>query len=655
MLGFKEYIAEEYTDLPEIENHETDHEQTIQDHLFGVNDYIPFNTKTNTLSESIIDHPSNPKRLIFSGPAHQGKAIGVVVPRHMWEGTKGWVRGSIVNGEKKEKASPPILGMRQRNVARASVYGSENRPPLTKPQISNIHAKVLEEHYTPVSGETTKQQITRQIIIEKAAISRLKEAGHLDVGDTTDQSEKTDTVNFERDAEGRGYTAAGSKGVAGTAVYTSGVGENETHHIIRTCMGQTTGCGGGVDEATKIADTSKGACFAPKAEIQYPNASIRRAAHEQAKHDPAMTSDWILAHNNSLRRRANAADRQGKNFLFRPNIVDETDDTSTIAVDHLNEQRQKENSENMNNYSLAVAKQKLGRSNKPIKPVKIKTNVITNGYGKLDELHDPENGHYSTYSNVGPKVKEGKPITENIKRDKRRVRQTQLAVDGANNDLLNRQGHKTPPKNTYMVTDVHRWSDRDKEMQKHITHIKYWESGKPTSELSPEEKAQGPEGHFDGQGNATTPENAHYGHTTVNGKRYNYQKQHVLHPRMVDVPIKNTKTGEIKLHTIPTDSRFKDDDFLPAESSRFKTKNGKNAGAILMTTPTTSTPDNVHRGEFTHHVGTDEIEHAKANKGEYEIDKPEEQEKALKATEEYKTPAAEVKISTKIPVKKKTV
>ena len=77
---------------------------------------------------------------------------------------------------------------------------------------------------------------------------------------------------------------------------------------------------------------------------------------------------------------------------------------------------------------------------------------------------------------------------------------------------------------------------------------------------------------------------------------------------------------------IPTDSRFKDDDFLPAQ--RFKTRNGKNAGAILMTTPTTSTSGVLHQSSFTHHVGEHDVAHAQAHGGEYEIDPPHAQEAA---------------------------
>jgi hypothetical protein len=90
---------------------------------------------------------------------------------------------------------------------------------------------------------------------------------------------------------------------------------------------------------------------------------------------------------------------------------------------------------------------------------------------------------------------------------------------------------------------------------------------------------------------------------------------------------------------IPTDSRFKDEDFLP--ENRYKTKNGKNAGHILMTTPTESTSNLAHETPFTHHVSDQHIEHATKNNGEYEIDRPEDQAKAK--GKEYIAPQ-EVKI-----------
>lgn len=108
----------------------------------------------------------------------------------------------------------------------------------------------------------------------------------------------------------------------------------------------------------------------------------------------------------------------------------------------------------------------------------------------------------------------------------------------------------------------------------------------------------------------------------MNGRRYDYQKQHILHPRLVQVG----KNDDGTPHMIPTDSRFMDTKFLP--KNRFMTKNGKEAGHILMTTPTESTDNVGHETTFTHNVSPKHIEYAKKNKGEYEIDNPMEQEKA---------------------------
>jgi hypothetical protein len=196
-----------------------------------------------------------------------------------------------------------------------------------------------------------------------------------------------------------------------------------------------------------------------------------------------------------------------------------------------------------------------------------------------------------------------------------------------------------------MVTNVKRGSPLSKEMEEHITHAKYWSTGREQHELSPEEREEGPEGHFGGNGKPTTPEKAHYGHTTLNNRRYDYQKQHILHPRLVNVPErkKNRKTGEMETvdHMIPTDSRFMDVHFLP--KNRFKTKNGKEAGHILMTTPTESTSNVKHETALTHEVNKESIEHAKKNKGEYEIDNPAKQEAAR--GKEYIPPVAEQKVN----------
>lgn len=592
MLEFKQFLqqAEPHT-IGTTELHDDHNEEhNTQNKLFGVNDYIPF--QSHSLNEAVEAHPTNDKRLVFTHDGdNKSKAKGIVVPKHMWEGSP------------KAKAT----GMNERNEMRAKVYGGEHRPPLGLGQIEKAHKETLEQHFKKPKHE--------QIKAEKEAIERLHKAGHLDSKDTTDEGEKTDTVKHEHDEQGRTFDAAASKGVAGHAVYTSGHGEHQKHHILNTCPAQTEGCGGGVD-AKGVVDTSRGTCFAPKAEHQYVHAAIRRACHEQAKHDPAMTHDWILAHTHSLRNRAEKADKGKKRFLFRPNVVDETDRSSRHVIKHLNKQRASEG----------------------------KPGIVANSYGKTNELHDPENGYHVTHSNIGPKVKHGKEITENKKRDKMRIRQTVHATDSSNEDIKNDEGHKVPPKNSYLVTNMKRGGAMDKEFQKHVTHAKYWSEGREEHELSDKERNEGPEGHYDGEGKPTTPDKAHYGHITVHGddgkhRRYDYQKQHILHPRLVDV-------GG---HKIPTDSRFKDNEFLP--KNRFKSKNGKDAGAILVTTPTTSTSDVQHHSNFTHDVSDKHIEHAKQHNGEYEIDNPHEQEKAR--GKEYSAPQPITLKRGKIPVAKK--
>ena len=498
-----------------------------------------------------------------------GGVKGLVVPRHTLEGN----------------AKSGAVGLHEMNEARAKVYGPEHREPLTLNKIAQAHRDTLKEHFA--------KPIEEQHEAEAAALQRLRDAKHLGkTANTLDESEKLDTVRHEHDEEGRTHIGFASKGVAGHALYTSGHGKDTKYHVINTCPGQTEGCGGGKD-ANGIVDTKKGTCFAPNAESQYPGAATRRAAHEQAKHDPKMTHDWILAHTGSLRNAARLADKNNQRLLFRPNVVDETDVSSRHAIRHLNEQRKAEG----------------------------KPPIIANSYGKTNELHDPENGYYVTHSNVGPKVKKGQEIAENVGRDKARVRNTIMAADNKG-DFKNEQGNLTPPKGSYMVTDVKRGSPMAKKMEQHITHAKYWTTGRPESELTHEERAEGPEGHYSGSGRKTTEDKAHYGHRTHEGLRYDYQRQHILHPRLVQVGQNKDGTP----HMIPTDSRFKDTEFLP--KNRFKTKNGKEAGHILMTTPTESTSNIGHQTSFTHNVSDKHIEHAIKNNGEYEIDRPEDQAKA---------------------------
>ena len=523
-----------------------------------------------------------------------GGVKGITVPRHMWEGK--------TYGGTGPKQGKKVEGMRDLNEARAEVYGSEHRPPLTIGQVGSLHKKILKSHFgLPIHEQTAN---------EEAALDRLRKAKHIGSNaDTLDTSEKLDTVKHEHDEQGRTYEGFASKGVAGHSLYTSGHGNDSKKYAINTCPGATVGCSGGVDK-NGIVDTSKGTCFAPNAEQQYVNAAVRRAAHEQAKHDPKMTEDWILAHTGSLRKVSNDLDKKNIRTLFRPNVVDETDVSSRHVIKGLNDQRKAEG----------------------------KPSIVANSYGKTNELHDPENGYYVTHSNIGPKTKQGKSISENIDRDKQRVRSTITASNASGKDFVNEQGNKTPPKGSYMVTNVRRDSPEDEAMQKHIKYAKYWSTGRPVQELSKEEKAEGNEAHYGSDHEPTTKAKGHYGHRVHEGQRYEYQKQHILHPRLVNVPERklNKETGETETveHMIPTDSRFKDEDFLPKD--RFVTRNGKQAGAILMTTPTKSTPIFQHHTSFTHHVGPEQIAHAKKNKGEYEIDAPEAQVAA--AGKEYVPP-----------------
>lgn len=528
-------------------------------------------------SEMAAKAPADTGKRVTIHAEGSGGVKGIVVPRHTLEGNK----------------KVGAVGLHEMNKARAEVYGDDHREPINLGKMASMHKKTLEDHFA--------KPIEEQHEAEEAALGRLREAKHIGkTANTLDESEKLDTVRHETDKEGRTHVGFASKGVAGHALYTSGHGEDTKYHVINTCAGQTEGCGGGKD-AQGIVDTKKGTCFAPNAESQYASAAVRRAAHEQAKHDPAMTNDWILAHTGSLREAARLADKGNKRLLFRPNVVDETDVTSRHAIRHLNEQRKLDD----------------------------KPPIIANSYGKTNELHDPENGYHVTHSNVGPKVKKGESIAENIGRDKARVRNTIMAADNKG-DFKNEQGNKTPPKGSYMVTDVRRGSDMSKKMEKSIKHAKYWTTGREEHELTPDEKDEGPEGHFGGNGKPTTPDKSHFGHTTVKGKRFDYQRQHILHPRLVQVGENKDGTP----HMIPTDSRFKDEEFLP--KNRFKTKNGKDAGHILMTTPTESTSLVGHQTSFTHNVNDKHIEHAMKNKGEYEIDKPEDQIKA--EGKEYRAP-----------------
>lgn len=552
-------------------------EEMVQSNHFGHNDFIPFSNSDTSLQEAIKEYLQNPKRVVIHNDSDKGPA-GLVVPKHILQGA----------------INIKVTGMNEINKMRAKVYGSEPREPLSLGKMINLHETALEEHFSRPEHE--------QVRAEKDSLKRLREAGHISSGkDTLDEGEKTDTVHHETDEHGRTFIAMSAKGIAGHSFYTSGEGESQTHHIINTCAGQTKGCGGGID-AKNVADTSKGTCFAPKAEIQYPRAAIRRHCQTQAMVDPAMSKDWIVAHVGSLRRFGEKADKEGKRALFRPNVLNEMDrGSSAAALYHLNKHRKSN-----------------GRPS-----------IISNSYGKTNELHDPENDVHITHSNIGPKAKikigESTPseIGENVRRDEMRVQQTITATNKSGKDLVNRDGNKVPPKNSYMVISAKRDSATDQAYQKATKAIKYWGAGIPEHKWSDSERTKPHEGHFDGEGRITTPDKAHYGHTTVTGQdglkyRYHYQMQHILHPRLV--PVGNNKDGSP--HMIPTDSRFKDHEFLPNDSKRFKSPNGKITGAILVTTPTHSTSNEQHHTSFTHHVDDSTVEQIRKNNGVHEIDHP---------------------------------
>jgi len=569
-MEFKNFVHHQVADARENE---------VLDQHFDVHDYVPEydgvakdvvgetkqnadNARNSVVVEEVIQHPTNSKRLIFRGEAAKGTgATGVHVPKHMWY-------------PKNEKDHD---SMSQRNQQRGEVYGHEHRAPLTIPEANAHYKKTIEEH----GNHSEKEQIAK----EKEAVGRIQRAKHLPkTGNVYDKSEKLDSINFEEDKHGRKFHTLARKGVAGHAVYTSGSGKDEKHHILNTCPGQTSGCGGGINEKGE-ADVSKGACFAHNAETQYKGASRRRASITQMAHDPKMAGDYALAAVHHLRKESTKADKAGKLTVIRPNTLDEDADPTHHAIDHLNKDR--------------VAKGKAP--------------IITYQYSKANKLHDPENGKHVTFSNIGPKVKDGRTISENAARDNSRVRQT-IEHQGKQNA----QGHDLPAKHSYVVTNQSRGGKAEEEFKKHVTHAKYWSSGRESHELSDDEKKQGPEGHFNHKGAPTTEDKAHYGHTTVNGRRYDYQKQHVLHTRMVNV------NG----HSIPSDARFKDDEHLPEDKHRFKSKHGNNAGALVATSPTSSTSNQKQDSSFTHNVDHHTIEHAKTHRGEWEIDHPHDQEKA---------------------------
>lgn len=569
MRSFNDYLAES----------RNEQEAHVQAKHFDTNEYDVI-AENSGITESVAPDPENSKRIIVShdGDGKPKGVSGLSVPAHMWKGTAPTAGGQINKKGEVTKPTQGTMGMEERNKSRAEVYGSEHREPLSVPEMETSHKTTLDHHFAKPKA--------KQIADEKSAIQRLQQAKHLDSGSTTDESEKTDTILHEKDKDGKGYMAAACKGVAGHTVYTSGGGKSAQHRIVNTCPGQTRGCGGGVD-AHGVANTTKGTCFAPNAEAQYPAASVRRAYLDQSKHDPKMTSDYILAHTHSIRKGAEKADKQGKHFVIRPNTLNENDRSTKHVVVGLNAQRKGEG----------------------------KGSIMSYQYSKDNELHDPENGVHVTHSNIGPKVINGKTVRENVNRDTRRVTNTVTATTTSGEDLRNAQGNKTPAKHSYLVTNLPRGGDLDKQYISTAKHIKYWDKGTKLSDA--EIKSSPKEGHFGADGKPSSPQDAHHGFKVLGDRKYEYQKQHILHPRMT----------QVNGHAIPSDSRFQDDHHMPSDDKKFKSKNGKAAGGIVVTSATTSTSGERSNSSFTHRIDQAKLDHIK-HTGEHEIDAPEEQEAA---------------------------
>jgi hypothetical protein len=84
---------------------------------------------------------------------------------------------------------------------------------------------------------------------------------------------------------------------------------------------------------------------------------------------------------------------------------------------------------------------------------------------------------------------------------------------------------------------------------------------------------------------------------------------------------------------------------MPKDNDKFKAKNGKAAGGIVVTSATTSTSGERSNSSFTHRIDQAKLDHIK-HTGEHEIDSPEEQE----AARPHDYNGEEQKISPKIKV-----
>jgi hypothetical protein len=103
----------------------------------------------DSMKQELAAKSDAPKRIKIDAEG-SGGVKGIVVPRHLLE------------------KSSNSIGMNEINKARAKVYGSENRDPLTLGQMAKTHKTTLANHFSlPVEEQTAA---------EEAALNRLRQA-----------------------------------------------------------------------------------------------------------------------------------------------------------------------------------------------------------------------------------------------------------------------------------------------------------------------------------------------------------------------------------------------------------------------------------------------------------------------------------------------
>jgi hypothetical protein len=570
ILSLKSFLAG-----PDVSN-----EQHNQNYIEGLGDYNlitdPSHTHIHSTNESIEPNADNSKRVDVRGKSNSSGVSGLEVPKHMLEGKNG-----LMEFHKKAQAEFPN-----------SDGSTPRHEPMGDKELQRSHKALAEEHAKLPEHEQIKK--------EKEARGRL---GKLGVTSVLSQSDKTDTMlGMKHPKTGKPIVSAPSvKNVAGHAVYP--VGDHE-HHIINTCRGQTEGCGGKVDASGKIS-TRTGTCFAPNAEAQYKDAAAKRAKLTYSSHHPHLHKDVFHATVGELRDEAAKGDKaktdkegeKGGHVVVRPDTTAENDNDKTAhAVALLNKQRSE--------------KSKTDGKSRP--------EILINRYSKTGQ-------EGSTYSNTGPKVKNGGTIGENVRRDSKRHNQTVKASDSSGKDFVKASGEKEEPRHQYMVNDLKRNGDEEKKVDAHLHTVRHWSAPVANEHLTGHEKTKS-EAHYDANGKETTEDKAHTGFASRNGRTYRYSNHHVIPKRY------------------PTDGHPADDRLFDSHhmSEKYKSKegglyssNGKRHGGVIMTSPTDSTSNHKRQhAEFTHPVSkhVDSI----VKTGRYDVDHPDEQEAAR--GKEYKEP-----------------